>query len=233
MADTDEYARASSDAERLGRLMRSRFSCRAFLPDPVPEATIARILESARWAASWSNVQPWELIVTRPQTTLKLAEVLTRLASERAPTTTDVPYPPGFTGVLLQRRREVGFGLYGALSIKREDRAAREAHFVENFRFFGAPHVALVTMPADMGPYGALDLGNFLACFMLAAHAEGVATLAQAALAQYAGAIRDMFAIPPERAFLCGVAFGRADPGHPANGFRAPRAEVGEFCRFA
>ncbi|HXT09107.1 MAG TPA: nitroreductase [Roseiarcus sp.] len=220
------------DAERLGRLMRSRYSCRAFLPDPIPEATIARIIETARWAASWSNVQPWELIVTRLQTTRKLADVLTGLAAARAPATTDVPYPPGFTGVHLQRRREVGFGLYGALSIKREDRAAREAHFVENFRFFGAPHVALVTMPADMGPYGALDVGNFIACFLLAAHAEGVATLAQAALAQYAGAIRDMFAIPSQRAFLCGVAFGRADMNHAANRFRAPRAEVEEFRRF-
>lgn len=222
----------SDDAQRLGRLMRSRFSCRAFLPDPIPEATIARILETARWAASWSNVQPWELIVTRPETTRKLAEVLTGLAREKAPARTDVPYPPGFTGVHLQRRREVGFGLYGALSIQRDDRAARDAHFVENFRFFGAPHVALVTMPAAMGPYGALDVGNFLACFMLAAHAEGVATLAQAALAQYAGAIREMFAISPERAFLCGVSFGRADMSHPANTFRATRAAVEEFCRF-
>jgi nitroreductase len=223
---------AKDDAGRLARLMKSRFSCRAFLPDAIPEATTTRIIDTARWAASWSNVQPWELVVTRPQTTRKLAEVLTALASAKAPATTDVPYPPGFTGVHLQRRREVGFGLYGALSIQREDRAAREAHFVENFRFFGAPHVALVTMPADMGPYGALDVGNFLACFMLAAHAEGVSTLAQAALAQYAGTIREMFDIPPERAFLCGVAFGRADMSHPANRFRAPRAEVEEFRRF-
>jgi len=228
MADLE----ANEDAERLGRLMRSRFSCRAFLPDPIPEATIARLTDTARWAASWSNVQPWEILVTRPQTTLKLAEALIRLASARAPTTTDVPYPPGFTGVHLQRRREVGFGLYGALSIQREDRAAREAHFVENFRFFGAPHVALVTMPADMGAYGALDVGNFLACFMLAAHAEGVATLAQAALAQYAGTIRELFEIPSQRAFLCGVAFGRADMSHPANAYRAPRAGIEEFLRF-
>lgn len=228
MADLD----ANDDSERLARLMKSRFSCRAFLPEPIPEATITRLIDTARWAASWSNVQPWELIVTRPETTRKLADVLTGFASAKAPPTTDVPYPPGFTGVHLQRRREVGFGLYGALSIKREDRAAREAHFVENFRFFGAPHVALVTMPADMGAYGALDVGNFLACFMLAAHAEGVATLAQAALAQYAGTIREMFEIPGERAFLCGVAFGRADMNHPANGFRAPRAGIEEFLRF-
>ena len=216
----------------LDRLIRSRFSCRAFLPDPVPEDTIARIVDSARWAASWSNVQPWDMLITRPETTRKLAEVLAALAQAKAPPDTDVPYPPGFDGVHLQRRREVGFGLYAALSIKREDRAAREAHFVENFRFFGAPHVALMTMPAQMGAYGALDIGNFLACFMLAAEAEGVATLAQAALAQYSGAIREMFAIPGDRAFLCGVSFGRANMNHPANRYRAPRAHQSEFCRF-
>ena len=222
----------TADAGALVRLMRARFSCRAFLPDPVPETTIARIVEASRWAASWSNVQPWDLLVTRPETTRRLADLLIGLARARAPMAPDVPYPPAFDGVYLQRRREVGFGLYNALGIARDDRAGREAHFLENFRFFGAPHVALLTMPAGMGVYGALDAGNFLSCFMLAAHAEGVATIAQAALAQYAGAIREMFTISADRAFLCGVSFGHADMKHPANGFRAPRAAASEIFRF-
>jgi len=222
----------AQDRQTLGRLMRTRFSCRAFLPDPIAEQTIARIVDAARWSASWSNTQPWEMLVTRPQTTQRLAERLTALARARTAAGPDVPYPPAFEGVYLKRRREVGFGLYAALGIAREDRAAREAHFVENFRFFGAPHVALMTMPADMGAYGALDVGNFLSAFMLAAHAEGVATIAQAALAQFSQAIREMFAIPRDRAFLCGVAFGRADKAHPANLYRAPRAAPEEFCRF-
>ena len=223
---------SDADPETLARLMRARFSCRAFRPDPVPEATLARIVEASRWAASWSNVQPWDMLITRPETTLRLADLLVGLARARAPAEPDVPYPPAFDGVYLQRRREVGFGLYNALGIARDDRAAREALFLENFRFFGAPHVALLTMPAAMGAYGALDAGNFLSAFMLAAHAEGVATIAQAALAQYAGAIREMFAIPGDRAFLCGVALGHADMSHPANGFRAPRAGTGEIFRF-
>lgn len=223
---------SDADPETLARLMRARFSCRAFRPDPVPEATLARIVEASRWAASWSNVQPWDMLITRPETTLRLADLLVGLARARAPAEPDVPYPPAFDGVYLQRRREVGFGLYNALGIARDDRAAREALFLENFRFFGAPHVALLTMPAGMGAYGALDAGNFLSAFMLAAHAEGVATIAQAALAQYAGAIREMFAIPGDRAFLCGVALGRADMSDPANGFRAPRAAAGEIFRF-
>ena len=221
-----------ADPETLARLMRARFSCRAFRPDPVPEATLARIVEASRWAASWSNVQPWDMLITRPETTQKLADLLVGLARARGAVAPDVPYPPTFDGVYLQRRREVGFGLYNALGIARDDREAREALFLENFRFFGAPHVALLTMPAGMGAYGALDAGNFLSSFMLAAHAEGVATIAQAALAQYAGAIREMLAIPGDRAFLCGVALGYADMSHPANAFRAPRAAAGEIFRF-
>ncbi|MDE3177661.1 MAG: nitroreductase [Pseudomonadota bacterium] len=221
-----------SDSDALAGMMRARFSCRAFLPDAVPEATIRRIVEASRWAASWSNVQPWEMLITRPETTRKLADRLVGLARARVDAAPDAPFPPAFEGVHLRRRREVGFGLYNALGIARDDRAAREAHFLENFRFFGAPHVALVTMPAGMGVYGALDAGNFLSCFMLAAHAEGVATIAQAALAQYAGAIREMFQIAADRAFLCGVSFGYADMAHPANGFRAARAAADEIFRF-
>lgn len=221
-----------ADPQALARLMRARFSCRAFLSEPVPEETLVRIVEASRWAASWSNVQPWDMLITRPETTLRLADLLVGRAHARVAAQPDAPYPPGFDGVYLQRRREVGFGLYHALGIARDDRAAREAHFLENFRFFGAPHVALLTMPKAMGVYGALDAGNFLSSFMLAAHAEGVATIAQAALAQYAGAIREMFDIPGDRAFLCGVALGYADMSHPANGFRAPRAAASEIFRF-
>ena len=67
----------AQDRDTLGRLMRTRFSCRAFLPDPIAEETIARIVDAARWSASWSNTQPWDMLVTQPQTTQRLAETLT------------------------------------------------------------------------------------------------------------------------------------------------------------
>src|SRR5260370_39520070 len=37
----------------------SRFSCRAFLPTPVPLATVRDILERAACAPSGGNLQPW------------------------------------------------------------------------------------------------------------------------------------------------------------------------------
>ena len=39
----------------------SRYSCRAFLPTPVPEATVRDILTRAARAPSGGNVQPWRV----------------------------------------------------------------------------------------------------------------------------------------------------------------------------
>jgi len=39
----------------------SRFSCRAFLPTPVPLATVREILERAARAPSGGNLQPWRV----------------------------------------------------------------------------------------------------------------------------------------------------------------------------
>jgi nitroreductase len=43
--------------------IKERRSCRAFLPDPIDEATIDQVLEAAAWAPSPANLQPWRFIV--------------------------------------------------------------------------------------------------------------------------------------------------------------------------
>ena len=43
--------------------IRDRRSCRAFSPEPVDEAIINRLLETAGWAPSPLNAQPWQFIV--------------------------------------------------------------------------------------------------------------------------------------------------------------------------
>jgi nitroreductase len=47
--------------------IRERRSCRAFLPVPLAEETIEKILEAAIWAPSAMNAQPWEFIVITNQ----------------------------------------------------------------------------------------------------------------------------------------------------------------------
>jgi 5,6-dimethylbenzimidazole synthase len=43
--------------------IKERRSCRNFLPDPVSDEMIEKILEAAVWAPSAANNQPWEFIV--------------------------------------------------------------------------------------------------------------------------------------------------------------------------
>lgn len=51
--------------------IKGRRSCRAFLPEPIPQEMIATILEAAVWAPSPMNAQPWDFIVITNQETKK------------------------------------------------------------------------------------------------------------------------------------------------------------------
>jgi nitroreductase len=52
-----------STYDTLLKLVKTRQSVRKFRPDPIPEDTINKILEVARWAMSGANSQPWEFVV--------------------------------------------------------------------------------------------------------------------------------------------------------------------------
>ncbi|MBN6732985.1 nitroreductase [Burkholderia multivorans] len=227
----DAGERSAADVETLERIAAERFTCRAYLPDAVPTDVIERIVEIAKRAASWCNVQPWHAIVTSRDTTERFRAALVAHAAQHPGIDADMPFPDEYRGVYGERRREVGYALYAALGIARDDRPARERQVAENFRLFGAPHVALLTIPAELGPYAALDCGAFVASFLLAARAHGVATTAQAALAHHARFIRRYFGIGDERRFICGIAFGYADMTHPANAFRSTRAATADVMQ--
>ena len=47
----------------LREAIRSRRSIRQFLAKPVSEELIEDLIASALWAPSWSNSQPWEIVV--------------------------------------------------------------------------------------------------------------------------------------------------------------------------
>jgi F420 biosynthesis protein FbiB-like protein len=64
--------------EELHAFLRSRRSIRRFKPDPVPADCIQRILETAIYAPSAHNLQPWRFVViTNSATKSNLAEAIT------------------------------------------------------------------------------------------------------------------------------------------------------------
>ena len=214
--------------DALNQLFATRHSCRAFLPTEVPQNTIKDILACAQKVPSWCNAQPWKLTVTSGDETKRLREALmaAALGGGHDP---DLPFPTAYEDEYKSRRRDCGWALYEAVGVKKGDRAGSARQMMENFSLFGAPHCAVLSSPAELGGYGAMDCGGFVAGFTLAAQAAGVASIPQAAVASFAPLLHDMLEIPADRQILCAISFGYSDPGHPANGFRTSRAALEEF----
>jgi len=210
--------------DTLKDTLTSRYSCRGFRPDPVPDTVITQIVDAARHVPSWCNAQPWQITITKGSATEALRTYLTDIATKGTPPKPDLEWPKKYSGEYGERRRTCGFQLYDAVGIAKEDRAARAQQMLQNYALFGAPHAAIIHSPAELGPYGAMDTGGFVTAFTLAATALGVATIPQAAIAAYAPQVREHLGIGQDRLILCAISFGYADPDHPANQFRTERA---------
>jgi nitroreductase len=235
MADANAPARRHNVEERIGvleELLSERFSCRAFRPEPVPRATIERILHASQKTASWCNSQPWQLAIASGAATRKFRDVIYAAASSGKPNSGDFPFPREYRGVYLERRRESGFQLYNSLGIARGDKAAYGKQALENFNFFGAPHVAIVHTDEALGVYGAIDCGGYVTSFMLAAQALGISTVPQAALAFHSEIVRKHFRLGDDRKVVCGISFGFADRDHKANSYRTSRAGIADTVTF-
>ncbi|MFA5487960.1 MAG: nitroreductase [Candidimonas sp.] len=212
-------------------LLKSRHSCRAFLPDAVPRRVIERIAAIAQLTPSWCNTQPWQLAITVGDETQRFRQALLEQAA-REEGRPDFDFPAEYTGIYRERRRRCGWQLYDSVGIERGDREASSAQAARNFRFFGAPHVAIISTPGELGVYGAVDCGAYVNNFMLAAQSMGVATIAMASSALHARFVRSYLDIEEGRLLVCGIAFGYEDVGHPANGFRTERADPGQVIRW-
>jgi nitroreductase len=67
----------------LHEAMRSTFAAREFTGDPLPDATLARILDNARFAPSGGNRQGWKVIVVREQATKDALATFSGIAAKR------------------------------------------------------------------------------------------------------------------------------------------------------
>lgn len=57
-------------------VVKSRRSCRAFEPDPVPQDQLAAIMEAGQWAPSPMNALPWQhIVVTAAEVKAQIREV--------------------------------------------------------------------------------------------------------------------------------------------------------------
>lgn len=214
----------------------SRRSLRAFLPTPVPREVVADILAVASRAPSGTNTQPWKVYVLTGTPKTELSRKIGAAyddPTERASHSEEYAYyPTEWRSPFIERRRKVGWDLYGLLGIAKGDKTRMHAQHGRNYEFFGAPVGLIFTIDRVMQQGSWLDYGMFLQSIMVAARARGLDTCPQAAFMQFHRIISEHVGAPPNEQVLCGMSLGHADPAAIENSLVTEREPVEAFARF-
>jgi len=217
----------------LEAAVRGRRSIRKFRPDPIPRKLLEDLLQTARWAPSWGNTQPWELYVItgEPLEAFRKANVASMAAAE--PLRNDVPMPEKWPEQMKERYMEVGKAVVTSLGLKREDKEGRKQHQLNMAALFGAPCLIVATVPTDvLVEYAMLDVGLLLQTIALAAHDRGLGTCIMASSVHYADLLRRHSAIPVDRRVIMGAVIGYPEREAPINQFERQRTGMDVFVKW-
>jgi len=238
---------AQEDGAWVSEFIASRRTTRDFLPTPVPPELIEQILKDSLTAPSWSNTRPFKVAVATGEVRDRISnEFLSRWQSLSAamrggiwskiklfikrhglPTSNRIILKP-YAAELKPRAQRVGKELYGSLGVQRGDKAERDRQWGKNYEFFGAPVAMFVYIHKSLHIYAAADAGLMMENLMLSAHAHGLGTCAQGAVAFWDDAIREEFEVSKDYRLLCGIAVGYPSDA-PVNSFEAHRIGLDEL----
>jgi len=213
--------------------IRQRHSTRAFLDRPVELSTIQTILDTARFAPSGVNTQPWQVAVVTDETKQQLQNAF--LAEFEAGNRGQMDYgyyPDEWHPPYKQRRVTTGKQLYGALNIERQDKERQKAQWAANYRAFDAPVMLIFLIDQSLNTGSYFDYGMFVQNIMLLAEEAGLATCSQGALGEYPQIIRQQLDYDENKLILGGMAIGYEDTNHPVNQYRTEREAIENFTKF-
>ena len=233
--------------EDFSQFLASRRSTRDFLSTPVPQEILEQILKDSLTAPSWSNTRPFKVAVAsgevrdristeflsrwgvlskimRKGVLNKLRIIYSRYGLPTSNRSIAKPYPAD----LKPRAERVGREMYEFFGVARGDRPARDQQWAKNYSFFGAPVELFIYVHKSLHVYAASDAGLMMQNLMLSAHAHGLGTCAQGAVAIWDDVVRKEFDVPNGYRLLCGISLGYPSESS-INEFRANRLEVEEL----
>jgi nitroreductase len=231
----------------ISSFIRSRRSTRDFLPTQVPPEIINQILVDALSAPSWSNTRPFKVAIATGDVRDRISNeflarwsVLSKGMSGNIfqklkflfkryglPTSNRRMLKP-YVAELKPRAKRVGAELYGMLGVKRGDRTERDRQWGKNYEFFGAPVELFIYIHKSLHIYAACDAGLMMENLMLSAHAHGLGSCAQGAVAIWDDVVRKEFEVSKDYRLLCGLSLGYASDAK-VNTFAANRIGVDEL----
>lgn len=220
---------------KVSEALDSRFTCRAFLDKPVPEATVRAILTKAGRTPSGGNLQPWHVWALAGDELAGLkVKVKAKLDQGEF---SDGPmeymiYPPNLKDPYEARRNRVGEMMYQAIGVNQDDGQGRFAQIRRNFEFFDAPVGLFLALDRGSHQGQWADLGMFLQSVMLLAREHGLHTAPLESWAMFHQTVREHTGMSEDMMLYCGIGIGHPDMSHPVNQWRAERASLAEFAEF-
>ena len=220
--------KSNLDARAVSEFLASRRSTRDFIQDkPIPQEILDQILFDALTAPSWSNTRPFKIAVATGPTRDRIsAEFLKRwdalakgrngnlldkaklIATRYGLPTSNRKISKPYVDELKPRAFRIGKELYAALGVERGNRKERDAQWAKNYEFFGAPTELFIYIHKSLGVWAASDAGLMMENLILSAHAQGLGTCAQGAVAIWDDVIRKEFDVATEYQLLTGIAIG-------------------------
>jgi nitroreductase len=212
--------------------LNTRFTARAFKPDPIDLTTLERVMEAALRSPSWANTQPWEIIVAGGDVLNRLREAYLANLRNCVPRNPDLAAPKEWPADLRKRMEALRSERTATLERVCLDKSELKDLSEMNYHFFLAPVVAYVCMDRTLTPWSVYDLGLFSQSLMLAARSFGLDSAVAVTLAAHPDLIRKELKIPDQLSIVIGIALGYAEPDHPQNTYRSPRRSVREAVSF-
>jgi len=212
--------------------IETRHSIRAFKSNPIPRDVMEKILQAASNSPSYTNTQPWEVVVVSGKKKDELSRKLLELAKAKAPTNPDMPIPKSWPSAMEVRSREHGARRLNTLGMARDDQEGREKLRLMNFEFYGAPCAILLFMDGSLGEWSIFDMGLFAQNLILAAHSLGVESCLQASVTNYALEIKKFLGIAETKKLVICISVGYPDEKAKLNTYRSLRQKPGEFTKW-
>jgi nitroreductase len=215
---------------KVSEAVLSRRSIREFTSEPIDNEIIKDLLALAARSPSGGNLQPWKIFVINDSTMKRFLEFQEKWTEPEVPAY-DI-YPSKLKEPYRTSRFELGEQMYEILGIGREDKDARIAQVMKNFRFFGAPCAFFCFVDRQMGPPQWSDLGMFLQTFMLLAKEAGLDTCAQEAWSMKHDSVSKFVKAEDSDILFCGMAIGYRDENAAVNSLNSKRRPLKEWAKF-
>ena len=212
--------------------IKTRYSVRGFKPNPVPKDVIEKILEAVSNTPSYTNTQPWEVVVVSGKKKDELSRVIFDLAKAQASTNPDLPMPKDWPEEHKARSGEHGARRLATLGVARDDEVGRENLRLMNFEFYGAPCAIFLLIDGMLGEWSIFDAGLFAQNLILAAHGLGVESVLQASVTNYAPEIKKFLGMPESKKLVIGISMGYVDEGAKLNAYRSIKQKAAEFTKW-